>query len=53
MTSFTHGLDVKTNKRTGERGYQCKDCGKLYAIFSFEKEKPVIQNCNCGGILQS
>lgn len=52
MTGFMHGLDAKSNKRTGQNGYQCQDCGKLHAIFSFEKEKPIIKNCDCGGTLQ-
>jgi hypothetical protein len=52
MISFTHGFDVKSNKITGESGCQCQDCGKLYEIFSFEKEKPIIKNCDCGGTLK-
>lgn len=52
MIGFTHGLDVKSNKRTGKSGCQCQDCGKLYEIFSFEKEKPIIKNCDCGGTLK-
>lgn len=52
MIGFTHGFDVKSNKRTGKSGCQCQDCGKLYAISSFEKEKPIIKNCDCGGTIQ-
>lgn len=52
MTSFTHGLDAKTSKRTSYKGHQCLDCGKLHAIFSFEKEELKLINCECGGTMQ-
>ena len=52
MTCFTHGIDSKTGKRNGHKGFQCKDCGKLYAIINFELEKSIVKNCDCGGTIQ-
>lgn len=52
ITGFIHGFDSRSKKRTGEIGYQCRDCGKLYSIDSYQGDKPIKLNCDCGGKLQ-